>query len=254
MTALAWLAHGGLFISGSQDGNLRLWDPGQSQCLASMSAPGESIQHVWAFPDGKRVLSVAKRGHRSSCLRIWRLDAGECEVETNLSTGSYQYHTIVVSADAQWCVVGGFARRYCLALDSLAVLREEKGILPPSEVGCEAALSDGQSYLCISKDGGLCRGHIERDEKRTICNIPDMGTNSAWSMAVGGRDRWCAVGCENGTILIVDLQSGQIAWQLRGHTSRVQSLAWSAEGGVLLSSGADKRLVLWTLDYDVQFG
>jgi WD40 repeat protein len=62
-----------------------------------------------------------------------------------------------------------------------------------------------------------------------------------------------ALGTEKGTILVWNLQSGELVHRLGekqqgGHTSRVLSVAFHTTSAVLFSSAEDKVVIEWSLE------
>lgn len=67
-------------------------------------------------------------------------------------------------------------------------------------------------------------------------------------MAVSANGRLLAVGADNGSIQVVDLNFPDVApVTLKGHQGTVYDLAFSRDGQQLYSSGSDKNLLMWDL-------
>ena len=58
-------------------------------------------------------------------------------------------------------------------------------------------------------------------------------------------DSICAVGCGNGSIEIVELNSQLSRYQLNGHSASVNALNFDPVGNMLASASADGTVKLW---------
>jgi len=54
-----------------------------------------------------------------------------------------------------------------------------------------------------------------------------------------------AAGGENGTIVVLDLDTGRTVWESEGHGAPVTALSFSPDGAVLASAGRDSVIKLW---------
>ena len=59
-----------------------------------------------------------------------------------------------------------------------------------------------------------------------------------------------AVGYQDGTIRLWDVETGQVLRTLAGHTDRMTTVAFSPDGALLVSGAEDKGVRLW----DIQTG
>ena len=67
-------------------------------------------------------------------------------------------------------------------------------------------------------------------------------------IALSPDRRLLASGSESGTIVIHDLESGNQVHQIEAHEGKVFTLSWHPGGTRLASSGADGRVLIWTLN------
>ncbi len=65
------------------------------------------------------------------------------------------------------------------------------------------------------------------------------------SLAGSNDNRYLASGGDDGTVRVMDLQSGQLRHILVGHNAAVTSLAWSPDNKGLASAGDDRRVLVW---------
>ncbi len=76
--------------------------------------------------------------------------------------------------------------------------------------------------------------------------IPQLNSNHFGS-AFSPDDRWLAVALTNHVIQVFDTRNGQPVVELKGHTNEITMLAFSAEGGFLVSGSRDQTARIWRL-------
>ena len=57
-----------------------------------------------------------------------------------------------------------------------------------------------------------------------------------------------ASGCDDNTINIWNLQTGELLSTLKGHSGTVYSVAIAPEGKILVSGSADETIKIWRCD------
>jgi COMPASS component SWD1 len=73
------------------------------------------------------------------------------------------------------------------------------------------------------------------------------GSGHSTCIRFSHRGDYLASGRLDGTVAIFDIETNGVARKMRGHTSQVQSLSWSASDRYLLSASQDWKAVLWDL-------
>jgi WD40 repeat protein len=107
--------------------------------------------------------------------------------------------------------------------------------------------------LAVTPDGLLVSAGVDR--KILMRSLPEGTVRAAWSghsrviraLAVSPDGKLIASGGDEGTILLWDRETGQVAERLSGHRSWVTALAFSADGHYLASVGYDQVLRVWNL-------
>ena len=67
------------------------------------------------------------------------------------------------------------------------------------------------------------------------------------SVALSPNGRLLAAAGEKGTLILLDVHTGQIIRRLKGHTNKIYSLVFHPKGQWLASAGIDKRIIIWSL-------
>jgi WD40 repeat protein len=76
VSAVAWSPDGASIVSGSLDGDLRIWDAATGQCRMTLQGHTARVEAVAWSPDSASIVS----GSLDSGLRIWDVATGQCRV------------------------------------------------------------------------------------------------------------------------------------------------------------------------------
>lgn len=72
-----------------------------------------------------------------------------------------------------------------------------------------------------------------------------MGELPANRVVFDKSSRLLAVGCEDGSILIYNIENETVAMNLKGHEEGVQDLVFDITNKMIVSAGADNSFRLW---------
>ena len=72
-----------------------------------------------------------------------------------------------------------------------------------------------------------------------------------WSLAASPDGQTLALGCEDGTVMLVDVSDGSFNYSrfLERQHSRVLSLSWHPDGTILVGGCADSAIRAWQVDH-----
>ncbi|XP_054793941.1 protein TOPLESS-like isoform X1 [Prosopis cineraria] len=118
-------------------------------------------------------------------------------------------------------------------------------IKPEESIGC-FAISKNDSYL-ISTSGGVISlfNMLSFKTMTTFMSPPPMAT----SISFCPRDNnVLAVGFDDSSIFIYNVRTSKIIRKLKGHTTRVTSLAFSNTLNVLVSAEVNSQIFLWNIE------
>ncbi|URD93243.1 CTLH [Musa troglodytarum] len=117
----------------------------------------------------------------------------------------------------------------------------------PEEGTCSCmALSNNDSYV-ISASGGKVSlfSLVASKLMTTLLSPPPAPTFLAFHPQ---NNNMIAIGTEDSGVLIYDAQTAAVTANLEGHQKRITGLAFSQSLDVLVSSGADAQLCMWSID------
>jgi U3 small nucleolar RNA-associated protein 4 len=78
----------------------------------------------------------------------------------------------------------------------------------------------------------------------------DSNAGAIWSLAASADGTTLALGCEDGSIILVDVADGSFAYSrvLERQDSRVLSLSWHPNGKTLVGGCSDSTIRVWQVD------
>jgi WD40 repeat protein/serine/threonine protein kinase len=278
VTSVAFAPDGKLFLSGSRDQSVRVWDAATGQELRALTGHEGAINGVAISPDGRQALA----GGESKIVHLWELETGKelrrfkgfrgavngvaftgdprwalsasrerCGHLWELNTGKdlrHLKHTGEVLAvagsprSARVISVGRDSTGKVWSLtDGSEICRFKK---PPCVIACVAIAPDDNSVLFGCSDNKAIHWDLRTEnELRPLVGHSGAVTGVAFSpdgerALTGSRDR---------TVRLWDLESGRQISRLEGHTDEVTAVAFSPDGKYVLSASLDKTLRLWPL-------
>jgi WD40 repeat protein len=224
-----------MLLSGSDDGNVRLWDTRSGTCRI-LEGHQHRIESVRFSPDNKRVLS----GSYDKTSRLWDTASGEClfvleghRARVNSVAFSRDANTLVTaSCDSTircWDANTGSCQKVLYGqrseITSVIFLGSLKNVLASASANGSMILWDvdlGGPLSAIKAHGDLIQTVACDSDERMVASCSDDGTIRIWAIAG----------------LFSQLP-------LPGHSSPVTSLAFSRNWGVLASSSEDMTVRIW---------
>lgn len=215
--SIAFSPEGNLLASGSDDQSVRIWKVSTGECLDRWLGHQATIKCVNFSRDGQLIAS----GSDDRTVRLWDVCSGEC---LHVLNGHREgIRTVIFSPDRAMI----------------------------------ASSSDDQTIKLWSTDTGECLrtftgnatwnwtvAFLERTTKNLASDseqLPDFTEKKA------SKIRWIASSCDENTVRLWDIESGQCFHTLEGHLDSVWAVAFSEDGQLLASSSDDQTVKLWQL-------
>jgi WD40 repeat protein len=200
------LPDGQRVMTGSYDGSLRMWDVKSGKQIGNDWRDGESkVYGIALSPDGKKVVSASEDG----AVRLWDIDT--CKIIT------------------KWMGHKDTVKPVCWSRDGRRVLSgSEDGTARQWDVEPEK----GETILASIETG--------HREVRSAVYSPDTTLIATGGSPEADGDRYADY-----FIKIWDAKTGKQVTTLKGHTSWVNSLAWTMDGKTLISASSDCSIRTW---------
>jgi WD40 repeat protein len=265
-------------VSAARDGLVRLWSLADGSPVRDLAGHRGDVQAAVFSPDGRQIAS----GALDFKAILWDVETGA--VLHTLEGHSAAVRAIAFSPDGRLVVTGGRDSDMLVWDTASGSLLERRGehsatvqalafspagdILASGSGNGEIIFWDTQTWTPIRQLTGSVNGVNDidffADGERIVSALAD-GTLAVWHVASGMIERSIAtgalplsvelvpnelvafVGLNNGSVLLVDVSSGQTRDLLRGHVGEVYGVALSADGRIGATGAVDTTVRLWNV-------
>ena len=229
---VSWSPDGTRLAGGSYETSVAVWNAATGAPIAQLKGHKDSVESVRFDHGGKRVLS----GSRDNTAILWDAATGK-----QLAVMTVAHHIV----EAVWS-----------RDDALIATRDEHGditlftgdgafvALLAGHTGSlsEVAFSPAAPQLAsVALDGDLRLWHLDpRPALVTLAPPPA----AMWRGAFSPDGKLAAVTAGDGIVRVYDVATGALAYQLTGHTGRINTVAFGSDGH-LVTAGEDGTFRIW---------
>ncbi|KAK3913940.1 DNA excision repair protein ERCC-8 [Frankliniella fusca] len=252
----------GLFVTGSMDKSLKVWDSNRMRPVETVRFVGRIFQvHMSSKASSKCLVAVAGT---ESIVRLVDLTTGSCTHELRgheravltcrwspcdeflLTTGGCDGRIIV------WDARSGKSALRVLNHNNGQVTYKNKSKLKSQEVAVNGLCftENGQNLISLGWDG---RGKLwnmtsgKKEEVEFKAKPSEKSKSVQFDVAGSSRKELVFIPSD-GTILVYEVQTGELVKTLRGHYNEVNSCKFNTMYQELYSGAHDRNILIWTPD------
>ena len=210
-------------------GECQLWDPISGQRLEILGEGKQAILAVAFTPDGSQLIT----GEFDGTVRIWNVAKRE---STELGRHVGHVRTLTVSSDGRLLVSASDSRDDMRVWD----LKERRELyrLPESGSWTKVAfLNQGATLVTSNYDKRVSQIRLwDTATGKPRASLADQ-SGLVLSLAASPDGQTIALGHQDRTIKLWDVNSRQLRAELKGHTREVNGVIFSRDGRYLVSAG-----------------
>jgi WD40 repeat protein len=287
VSGLVWSPSGDMLASGSEDGEVIIWESSSGKKLRSFHDSTGSIRSLAWSPNGKQLASgghkitiwEAQTGNQIQVLTtsteemftvVWSPDGSK------LASISYDGQGNVWDVSTGECVLKLEKNRFShgIAWSPQGNLLGTSYPNPPGGGREQVTLWNPQTGEAVRTQPGVYDlawsplGNIiaSVSDSRTP-NTHDDKTLILWDPKTGNMIRSIALGMflnhidwspdgkylvvaqdQEGALIVLNAQTGEKIYRLKGHAGTVTNVAWSPHGDLIASASEDGTVIIWEID------
>ncbi len=243
-----WSSDESLVATGYADGTVAVWEIGADTALLFEQGHTASADTLTWRPDNTQLASASDDG----TVIVWNLASGEqiFTAEHRIEEQRFEINVAVWRGDGEQLITGGddgFIRLWDVQTGEQQLALQQTDT-PGVNVSSILWNSDESQLLASGDDGSVTlwdatTGEIVRDFPTTdmLITFGVRWNNDESQLLVWGD------GLFADTVTVYDVATGELLYELSGHTSPVTSAIWTPDERQIITTSQDQTMRVWTL-------
>lgn len=228
----------GQFFAAADREAIAVFGADRGEKLKTLQGHAGKVSALAISPDSKTLVSVSGEDRT---IRVWDLDSGDLIKTIGKDIGPVT--EVTFSPDGQYFVTGSIGNSRYLKFWDASSLELMKTYPQQAYIYGVGITPDGKKLLAAVKNY-VKAWDIATGRELWTRKVTNLDLNM---LAISPDSRLVATANKEGTITLLDINTGRQVTVLKGHEGWVLSLAFSPDGKYLYSGAEDKLVKIWQL-------
>ena len=234
---------GKMIASASWDKTIKLWNVDTGELINTLIGHEEGVNSI-AFSSNNKVLIS---GSEDKTIKIWNI-AGKAKLIKTLKGHTDSIKTISISPDGNLIASGGYdntIKIWSIAGELLQTIDAHKLAITSLAFAADSTLLASGSW-----DNSIKLWSIQNEGKTNKLLHTLRHQDGVTTVSFNSDSTLLASGSGDRNIKLWDVKIGELIKNLRGHTSQINSLAFSNDDRSIISAEEQQGLFWWNLNLD----
>jgi len=232
---------GQFIVSGSFDTDLRLWETNSFVQIGFVEGDGSALQHLSYSPDG----NIVATAHDSHDVQVW--DVRGYQYIKTLSGHDGRVVSVDISPNSE---------RVAAISDTNDLVvwdwQTEDELLRVEDIADRLYMvlfadSDNEVYVAL-KDRLVWFDITSGEQVGELLYQGEIGGNNSISISPDGTHLLAGLRGASDNLHLYNLETGELVWNLVGHTDGILGTAFSGDGTIGISGSWDNSARVWDLE------